>query len=292
VIPHLPIRLLVPLSLALTALALTGCGLGSSGSGSSTVVLEGEEGRPDVSLPAGKPPSKLGVVDLEEGRGAIAKPGSQMSVRYFRIGYRHHEILEDHWSETPTSFMLGAGGVDPAWEEGLAGMRRGGRRELILPATMTFAKEPEIYVIEAISVGPPKPIPHFEPTESVAPTGSKPVLASSAARAPTRLGVRILKEGSGGRVHRGELLGVRFMDINFRTKQIQDFWQRKGESPPYHFVLGQGRVREGWEIALPGKKLGTRVELLLPSRLAYGDGARRYVIELIDREEVSSGRER
>ncbi len=281
-------RALVPLHLTLMALALGGCGSGSS----TSAVLQGKEGRPDVPIPDGQAPSRLVVVDLKKGSGTAAEKGAEMSLRYFRFSYGDHRISEDRWKGSPTSFTLGSGQVVPAWEKGLLGMKAGGRRELILPSKMTFAKTPEIYVVDAISVTHPKRSAHAELLETVAPTGAKPRIAVPPGPPPKKLVVRELKKGTGGRVRRGERLGARFIDVNYKTKRVQDFWgDGQSESAPYAFMLGQGEVRKGWEIALPGRRLGTRLELLLPSRLAYGEGPMRYVVELTEREKPTPDRE-
>jgi peptidylprolyl isomerase len=280
-----PTRAMVAFAVALMALALTACGSGSSATNSGSIILQGREGRPDVPVPAGPPPAELVVKDLKEGTGPGAEKGGEISLRYFRFTYRDHKMYEDKWREAPISHTLGTGQLVEAWERGLIGMKAEGRRELILPAKMTFAKVPEIYVIDAVSVKPPKRSTNAARVEKVPATGTKPKMTVPPGPPPKELVVRELKAGTGGRVRVGERIGVRFMDVNYKTKNVQDFWT--GEQPgsaPYSFILGQGRVREGWEIAIPGTKLGTRLELLLPSRLAYGDGPMRYVIEFLERE--------
>jgi FKBP-type peptidyl-prolyl cis-trans isomerase 2 len=237
-----------------------------------------------VPVSEGQAPSKLVVLDLKKGSGTTVAEGADMSVRYFRFGYADRQILEDHWRGRPETFTVGSGQVIFAWERGLLGMKAGGRRELILPAKMASTKAPEVYVVDAISVSHPKPSPQAGRIEIVTPTGAKPSIVAPGPP-PRDFVVRTLKHGSGGRVRRGDRIGARFMDFNYRSKRVQDFWgDRETEPVPYHFILGQGRVRKGWEIAIPGQRLGTRLELLLPSRLAYGDGPRRYVVELIERE--------
>jgi FKBP-type peptidyl-prolyl cis-trans isomerase len=282
-------RALISLHLVLSTLILGACG-GSSGSDSGSVVLQGKEGRPDVRVPDGQAPSKLVVVDLEKGGGTAAKKGVEMSVRYFSFAYQGHEVLEDHWRGRPTSFRFGSGETIPAWEKGLLGLKVGGRRELILPPKMSSSGSPEVYVVDAISIVVPKWLDDAQ-LEKIAPTGAKPSIAASPGSPPTRLVVRELKKGTGGRVGRGERLGARFIAFNYKTKQVQDFWEGGLSGvAPYSFALGQGEVRKGWEIAIPGQRLGTRLELLLPSRLAYGDGPMRYVVELLEREKRSLGR--
>jgi|GEM_PF-430454 len=291
-------RTFAALAAVACAVLLASCGGGDpSPYASDSVVLPAEGGRPEVPIPVGPPPKKLVVVDLEKGTGRPANDGDKLRVRYFNLAYRGHQIYEDHWRSPYGPFELGTGQLVEAWEEGLPGIKVGTRRVLVVPAGReTLGNDPEIYVVDVISVTPGKPsTPEqpFEPAEKVQPTGGKPAIQAGLGRPPGKLVVHVLKEGSGSRVRRGERLGVRFMDVNYRTGQVQDFWTdpNQGEFAPYHFVLGQGRVRKGWEIALPGMRLGTRVELLLPSSLAYGDGARRYVVELIEREETTPGRE-
>lgn len=284
-----------PVAAGVCTVLLISCGGGTSSSDSAT--LPGRAGRPDVPIPAGPPPTKLVVIDLKKGRGRPARNGDELSVRYFRFAYKGHRIYEDDWRKPTPSFALGGGQRTEAWEEGLSGIRAGGRRELVVPGgEATFAGAPEVYVVEAISVTPAKRSASIEPSgsvERVSPSGAKPSIAVPPGPAPTELVVRKLKEGSGGRIRRGERIGARFVDINYETRHVQDFWGDEREADaPYGFVLGEGDVRKGWEIALPGQRLGTRLELLLPSRLAYGDGAMRYVVELIEREKTSLGRER
>ncbi len=249
-----------------------------------------------MPIPAGPPPAKLVVVDLKKGSGRPARDGDELSVRYFNFAFEGHRIYEDSWRRPAPPFVLGGGQRVEAWEDGLPGIRAGGRRELVVPGSgATFTGTPEIYVVEAISVVRPKRSASAEPTgsvERVSPTGVKPSIAVPPGPAPAKLVVRKLKEGSGGRIRRGERIGVRFVDVNYETEHVQDFWgDDRDADAPYGFVLGEGDVRKGWEIALPGQRLGTRLELLLPSRLAYGDGAMRYVVELIEREKASPGRE-
>jgi peptidylprolyl isomerase len=101
---------------------------------------------------------------------------------------------------------------------------------------------------------------------------------------PKNLIVRELKKGSGKEAVAGDELSVRYVAVDYKTKKVfQDLWNAE---PPYGFVLGQGEVRKGWEIGLKGIKVGGRRELLLPSRLAYGEGALAYVVELIGIEKL------
>lgn len=248
-----------------------------------------------MPIPVGPPPSKLVVVDLEKGSGLPAKDGDELSVRYFNLAYKGHRIYEDNWRRPYGPFVLGEGQLVEAWEEGLPGIKKGGRRELVVPAgRTTLENKPEIYVVEALSVVRPRQSASAGPVGSVdrvRPTGAKPRIRADLGKPPAKLVVRELKKGTGSQVRRGDQIGARFIDFNYTTKRVQDFWGHEpGVPAPYRFALGEGEVRPGWETVLPGKRLGARLELLLPSRLAYGDGPMRYVVELIEREKPTSDR--
>lgn len=283
------------LSLALVAFALAACGGGSSPFAGDSIVLGGRQGRPDVPIPVGPAPRKLEVVDLKKGEGPAARVGDELSVRYFSLAYKSHQIHEDNWSERFGPFVLGEGQLLEAWERGLVGVRVGDLRELIVPGDReTQGSDAELYIVETLSVKREKR--RQEPAvaiERVEPTGSKPNIAVDLGKPPTRLVVRELKKGTGAKIGLGSTIGARFIDINYKTGRIQDFWGDgdSGEAP-YQFGLGQNAVRKGWEMVLPGKRLGTRLELLLPSRLAYGDGPMRYVVEIIESKEIVPARRR
>jgi peptidylprolyl isomerase len=248
------------------------------------VVLPGEEGRPDVPVPAGAPPSKLLVLDLKKGKGHPAEDGDELSVRYFSFAYRGHQIYEDDWRKPTPPFVLGQGQRDEAWESGLQGIRGGGRRELVVPGEKSFESAPEVYVIEALSIKPTKQA--NTPTISVKGTGPKPTLHYPP-KPPKHVVVRILKEGPGPRVRPGDELAARYVGGNPNTGFVQDFWS---EEDPYRFQLGKNRLGKAWEIGLKGMRLGGRRELVVPSRLAYGEGMMVYVIELLELEGRPPGR--
>lgn len=263
---------------------LASCGGGDeSPFGSDSAVLPGREGRPDVPIPSGSPPSKLAVVHLKKGSGPPAKDGDELSVRYFSFAYEGHRLYEDHWRRPDVPFVLGEGQRAEAWEEGLPGIRMGDRWELVVPGGReTLGNDPEIYVVEALSVEPARrPVAAQPQTIKVKGTGPKPRLHYPP-KPPRHVVFRILKEGdSGPRVRPGEELAVRYVGGSPKTKFVQDFWS---EENPYRFQLGGNALGRAWVIGLKGMRLGGRRELVVPSRLAYGEGMMVYVIELLEME--------
>jgi FKBP-type peptidyl-prolyl cis-trans isomerase len=274
-------------AMACVALFLLGCGESSpSPAARRPPVFYGEGERPSVRIPAGPPPTKLVIEDLEKGSGRRARNGDEIAVRYFRFDYQTHLVYANQWHESPVSFTLGAGQMLGAWEAGIPGIRPGERRELVVPGQMTFVGVPEIHVVEALSVKP-RTLPEERAEATLVQTaGLGPRPRMKVAGGPIRkLVVRELAPGTGRGAVPGERLGVRFVGVNIKTRQRWEFWRA---NPPYSFVLGDGIVRKGWEIGLKGMKLGARRELLLPSELAYGKGPMVYVVELLEMEKAKA----
>jgi peptidylprolyl isomerase len=92
---------------------------------------------PHVAPPAGPAPSKLVVKDLVAGTGAEAKAGGSVTVNYVGVLYKGGTEFDASWKRgEPATFSLQ--GVIPGWTQGIPGMKVGGRRELIIPASLAY----------------------------------------------------------------------------------------------------------------------------------------------------------
>jgi FKBP-type peptidyl-prolyl cis-trans isomerase len=162
---------------ACLALAVGGCGGSddSSSSSESTASTSNESSsneststakktKPKVTVPKGAPPKKLEIKEIEEGSGAEAKAGDEVSVQYVGVGYESGKEFDSSWSRgaEPFTFGLGAGQVIPGWDQGIEGMKVGGRRELIIPPELAYGPEGSppaigpnetlIFVIDLLSI--------------------------------------------------------------------------------------------------------------------------------------------
>jgi FKBP-type peptidyl-prolyl cis-trans isomerase len=162
---------IIPLCVAL-ALAVAGCGSGDSSSTPATseaTTTQGSGGdtnlnsKPKVTVPGGAAPKKLEEKEIVEGDGAEAKSGDEVTVQYVGVGYDSKEEFDSSWSRNePFPFPLGAGKVIKGWDQGVAGMKVGGRRELTIPANLAYGpggyppaigpNEPLIFVIDLLAV--------------------------------------------------------------------------------------------------------------------------------------------
>jgi peptidylprolyl isomerase len=95
--------------------------------------------KPVIAKPAGEPPTRLVKRDIVKGSGARARAGDQVSVQYVGVLHSTGEQFDASWDTgQPFSFALGAGDVIAGWDEGVAGMRVGGRRELVIPPDKAY----------------------------------------------------------------------------------------------------------------------------------------------------------
>jgi peptidylprolyl isomerase len=96
-------------------------------------------GKPDVDFPGGEPPAELQVTDIWEGDGGTAKAGDTVQVHYVGVAYSTGEEFDASWDHgDPLEFQLGAGRVIAGRDQGVQGMKVGGRRQLIIPPDLAY----------------------------------------------------------------------------------------------------------------------------------------------------------
>lgn len=98
--------------------------------------------KPHVYVPPGEaPPAALVVEDLTVGEGAEATPGTTVTVHYAGNAWSTRQQFDASWDRgEPFEFRLGAGQVITGWDQGVAGMRVGGRRRLVIPPGLAYGK--------------------------------------------------------------------------------------------------------------------------------------------------------
>ena len=95
--------------------------------------------KPEVEFPEGEPPETLEVTDIWEGDGKVASAGDRVQVHYVGVSYSTGEEFDASWNRgEPLRFRLGAGQVIAGWDQGIQGMRVGGRRQLIIPPDLAY----------------------------------------------------------------------------------------------------------------------------------------------------------
>jgi peptidylprolyl isomerase len=151
----------------LAALLVAGCGssgssstitVGNENNADSALAKQNESGqttttattptsgplatKPTVTPPSGPPPKTLVKKDLIVGTGPEAKSGQTISVNYVGVLYHGGKEFDSSWKRhEPFQFTLGKGAVIPGWDQGIPGMKVGGRRELVIPASLAYGAQ-------------------------------------------------------------------------------------------------------------------------------------------------------
>jgi peptidylprolyl isomerase len=118
---------------------------------------------PRVIPPSGPAPTKLVTKELIAGTGAEAKSGDTVTVNYVGVLYEGAREFDASWKRhEPFTFTLGKGQVIKGWDQGIPGMKVGGRRELIIPAELAYGKTgspptippnaPLVFVVDLLGV--------------------------------------------------------------------------------------------------------------------------------------------
>ena len=96
--------------------------------------------KPHVYVPAGEaPPAELTIEDIEVGDGEEAKAGHNVEVHYAGNAWSTRQQFDASWDRGETfSFRLGAGQVIGGWDQGVAGMKVGGRRRIVIPPELGY----------------------------------------------------------------------------------------------------------------------------------------------------------
>jgi peptidylprolyl isomerase len=167
-------NLILPSALAL-AVGLAACGgskapgveLAPSGGATSTTVSVPKvppqlSQKPVVTVPKGPAPSNLVTKDLIPGTGPVAQAGQTVTVNYVGVLYKTGKEFDSSWKRNqPFTTSLATGSVISGWVKGIPGMRVGGRRELIIPASLAYGAKgqpptippnsPLVFVVDLIS---------------------------------------------------------------------------------------------------------------------------------------------
>ena len=119
--------------------------------------------RPEIDPPEGDVPFELGIDDLTVGDGDEATAGKKVTVHYVGVSFLTGEEFDASWNRgQPFEFKLGKGQVIPGWDQGVAGMKVGGRRRLTIPSALAYGArgaggvikphEPLVFVVDLLAV--------------------------------------------------------------------------------------------------------------------------------------------
>ena len=120
--------------------------------------------KPEIEFFDPEPPTDLVVTDITAGDGAEATAGSTVEVHYVGVAHSTGEEFDASYNRgQPLSFRLGVGQVISGWDQGVTGMKVGGRRQLVIPPHLGYGDrgaggvigpgETLIFVVDLLGVG-------------------------------------------------------------------------------------------------------------------------------------------
>lgn len=211
--------------------------------------------------------------DYVIGEGAEAVKGSEVSVHY-RGTLANGDIFDTSKKRNkPFTFTLGQGRVIKGWDQGVVGMKVGGKRKLVVPADLAYGKRARgiipadadlTFTIELVEIIPPLP-----PAKGPEAFEGKPVRTLELDGGVV---VEVFGEGTGEAVaKKGDTVSVHYTGT-LTDGTVFDTSSKRGK--PIEFPLGAGRVIKGWDMGIDGMKVGELRRLKIPADLAYGARAK------------------
>lgn len=95
--------------------------------------------KPEIEFPGEEPPSELQIEDIVVGEGTEATAGRGISAHYVGVSWSTGEEFDASWNrESTLDFTVGVGQVIQGWDQGLLGMRVGGRRRIVIPPHLGY----------------------------------------------------------------------------------------------------------------------------------------------------------
>jgi peptidylprolyl isomerase len=281
------LALLALAGVLLTACSSTPAGVPGIPAADLPAVSGGFGADPVITMPNGDAPGRLVVQTLIPGGGPVVGASSYVMFNVEgKVWAGDREVVDSFTDHQPQGLPLTVPTI-PAFRH-LAGERVGSRVLMVIPPADGFgsagdseagvtAGDTLVFVFDILATMPANaaasgtPVPYSPgrslPAVRMTPTG--PVITvPHGVKAPGNLVTRVLMRGSGPPIVSGDTVVVQYTGVVWRTGTVFDSsWQRKF---PEAFQLGAGQVIPGWEQGLGGLPVGSRVLLIIPPGLGYG----------------------
>ncbi|MFP3990202.1 FKBP-type peptidyl-prolyl cis-trans isomerase [Streptomyces sp. E11-3] len=243
--------------------------------------------KPTLSKGKGDPPKELKVNVLSEGKGEPLKKGDAVEVNYLGQAWDSNKPFDNSFDRgEPFQLTLGAGGVIKGWDQGLEGQKVGSRVELGIPPELGYGAQgqgdikPNATLVFVVDIVKGTSIPKSAKGSEVAQDnidlpkvgtntdGKAPSVDIPKKDAPKKLVSNYVIEGSGDEVKATDTIVVKYVASVWKDRKQFDstYEQDKTATMPLEQVSVKG-LKDG----LTGKKVGSRVLLVLPPDQAFGD---------------------
>ncbi|AKL65433.1 MULTISPECIES: FKBP-type peptidyl-prolyl cis-trans isomerase [Streptomyces] len=259
--------------------------------------VKGEVGqKAEITAPKGEPSGKFVVNTLKEGTGPEVKKDDLVVTKYTGKIWKDGKELAGSYDKDGSPLVVPAGSptIVPMFSEAVLGKKIGSRVLVVAPPAAAFGAQGQpqlgvgptdnlIFVLDVDSVMPKK----AEGTQAPIPSELPQVKADKDEAAtitvpkndpPKELVDKVLIEGKGPEVKNGQTVYMQYSGAAWAPNQGKDaaklFDTSWKTGAPFSTKIGEGQVIEGWDKGLVGKKVGSRVLLVIPPGQAYKDQAK------------------
>ncbi|GLW59174.1 FKBP-type peptidyl-prolyl cis-trans isomerase [Kitasatospora phosalacinea] len=245
-----------------------------------------------ITLPSGQPSGDFVVSVVSEGSGAEVKKDDWVTVNYTVKDWTSGKDLSSSYDSggKPQLYQAGSGQLVPAFDQSVVGKKVGSRVLVVAPPAAGFGSQGSsalgvgkddtvVFVLDVVSAVPPDTTvpgdltqppanaPQVKDNGKAAPTITVP----SGEQPPADLQQYVLVKGTGPEVQSGQTLLVQYTGVTWADgKQFDSSWNHGGAQA---LQVGTGSLIKGWDQGLVGKTVGSRVLLVVPPSLGYGDQA-------------------
>ncbi|MBW5422614.1 FKBP-type peptidyl-prolyl cis-trans isomerase [Streptomyces sp. BG9H] len=244
--------------------------------------------KPTVAKGPGKASSDLAVKTLIEGKGKEVVKGDYLQADYLGQIWATAKVFDNSYDRgNPTVFPIGVGRVIPGWDQALVGKKLGSRVELAIPPKMGYGEEGNkqagikgsdtlVFVVDLVesfngkSSVKGKEIAQSNkdlPKVGTNTDGKAPSVDIPKADAPDKLVSSYILEGDGDVIKETDSVLCQYKGVQWADGKEFDSSYKGGQLA--QFQLAQ--VVKGWAQGLTGKKVGSRVLIVIPPKLGYGD---------------------
>jgi FKBP-type peptidyl-prolyl cis-trans isomerase len=279
------VALVVPLLLLTAA-----CGGGKGSSTSSTPIPAVTAGaafgeKPTVAKGSGNPPGSLVVKTLSQGNGPTVNKGDYVSVNYLGQLWNSDQPFDNSFDTgQPLTIQAGAGQVIKGWDQGLSGQKAGSRIEMSIPPGLAYGAQGQpptipanstlVFVVDILNTtsnraakGAVQPQNDASlPKIGTNADGKAPSIDVPKTSAPKNLVANYVIEGTGPAVKSSDTVLVQYKGVLWDGGKQFDSSYDRGQ--PALFSLSH--VVPGYAQGLTGKKVGSRVLIVIPPKLGYG----------------------
>ncbi|AUG76213.1 hypothetical protein CFP65_1314 [Kitasatospora sp. MMS16-BH015] len=246
-----------------------------------------------ITLPGGQPSGQFVVNTVSEGDGPAVAKNDWVTVNYTAKDWTTGKDVSDSFAsgQKPQLYQAGGGQLVPAFDQSVLGKKVGSRLLVVAPPAAAFggqgnsslgvgATDTVVFVLDVMEAvpqdgtipgaltQPPATAPQIKDNGKAAPTITVP---AGPPAPPTELQKYVLVKGDGKPVASGQQLVVQYTGVLWaNSQQFDSSWSHGGAQA---LQVGTGQLIKGWDEGLVGQTVGSRVELVVPPALGYGDKA-------------------